>query len=470
VPALDIDPETWAALNRLLDAALDLPASERERWLEALPPEHEALKPRLRALLAHASKEQGAALFDTVPKLEVGASEVVQERAGDSTPEAPDPKVPPGSGPKLGRYELRGLLGVGGMGRVYRAFDSVLGREVAIKTLARAFRDEASRLRVEREARLLATLNHPNVAAIYGFELSAGIPCLILELVEGETLAERLERDGTIVLAPSPRSGLVRVAATGGAPTPLTQLDHAQGEGSHRWPQVLPRGRWVLFTVGIHDATADDARLEAVSLDTRERRRLLSNGSYGRYTAGRLFFVGAGRLFAVPFDLETLTLGGTPEVVLEGVHYDLRTGGAHVALSDGGTLVYGPAPPTSLETYVAWVDAAGNLTRIGDAPRQFREPRLSPDGRRVAARIGTEAESDLWTVETGSGMLARLSFGLSPHRPVWTADGRGITVAAEIGAAGSSSRSRLREGLRARRSGKDPTACTRTPDLRMAAP
>jgi tRNA A-37 threonylcarbamoyl transferase component Bud32 len=187
VGALDIDPETWAVLNRLLDAALDLPASERERWLAGLGIEYEALKPRVRALLAHASSERGEALFGNLPKPE-------------------DDAVAPGSGPRLGRYELRGLLGVGGMGRVYRAFDSVLGREVAIKTLAKAYRDEASRQRVEREARLLATLNHPNVAAIYGFELSAGVPCLILELVEGETLSERLKR------GPLPADQVVRVA------------------------------------------------------------------------------------------------------------------------------------------------------------------------------------------------------------------------------------------------------------------
>src|SRR5262249_56218222 len=99
---------------------------------------------------------------------------------------------------------------------------------------------------------------------------------------------------------------------------------------------------------------------------------------------------------AARFDPETLRLAETPEVVLEGVGYALRTGGTHLALSETGRLVYGPAPPTLPESHLAWVDAAGTLTRIGGGPREFREPRLSPDGRRVAVRIGTEAESDLW--------------------------------------------------------------------------
>jgi hypothetical protein len=91
----------------------------------------------------------------------------------------------PQAGKRLGRYELRGLLGVGGMSRVYKAFDPVLAREVAIKALSEALQDEAPELRrrLEREARLLATVSHPNVATIHGFELIDGAPYLVLELV-----------------------------------------------------------------------------------------------------------------------------------------------------------------------------------------------------------------------------------------------------------------------------------------------
>ncbi|HET8646478.1 MAG TPA: serine/threonine-protein kinase, partial [Vicinamibacteria bacterium] len=103
-------------------------------------------------------------------------------------------------GQRLGRYEIRGLLGSGGMSRVYRALDPVLGREVAIKALAEAFRDDAASLRrFEREARALANLNHPNVATIHGFELLDDAPYLVLELVEGITLEERL-REGALPL------------------------------------------------------------------------------------------------------------------------------------------------------------------------------------------------------------------------------------------------------------------------------
>jgi serine/threonine protein kinase/Tol biopolymer transport system component len=96
-------------------------------------------------------------------------------------------------GSRVGRYEIQSLLGEGGMGEVYRAHDEKLGREVAIKVLPTAFAADTERLaRFEREARTLAALNHPNIAAIYEIAESNGVPALILELIEGETLEERL--------------------------------------------------------------------------------------------------------------------------------------------------------------------------------------------------------------------------------------------------------------------------------------
>ena len=103
------------------------------------------------------------------------------------------------AGTQFGSFEILGLLGSGGMGEVYRARDTKLGREVAIKVLPPAFARDSERLaRFRREAHLLATLNHPNIAAIYGFEEADGQLCLILELVEGETLADRVKREGPL--------------------------------------------------------------------------------------------------------------------------------------------------------------------------------------------------------------------------------------------------------------------------------
>ena len=112
------------------------------------------------------------------------------------------------SGSKLGHYEISTLLGKGGMGEVWRARDTKLGREVAIKTLPEEFARDADRLaRFEREAKLLASLNHPNIAAIHGFEEDNGTHFLVLELVEGDTLADRLKR-GAIPIEESLRLAL----------------------------------------------------------------------------------------------------------------------------------------------------------------------------------------------------------------------------------------------------------------------
>ncbi len=103
---------------------------------------------------------------------------------------------------RLGSYEVLALLGAGGMGEVYRARDTRLGRDVAIKVLPEAFARDPERLaRFEREARVLASLNHPNIAAIYGLEESNGIQFLVLELAPGETLRGPVAVDEALAIA-----------------------------------------------------------------------------------------------------------------------------------------------------------------------------------------------------------------------------------------------------------------------------
>src|SRR5579864_7862080 len=114
-------------------------------------------------------------------------------------------------GTKLAHYEITNHLGSGGMGDVYEATDSKLGRSVAIKLLPEAFARDSERVaRFEREARVLASLNHPNIAAIYGLEQSAGRNFLVMELVVGETLAEQIARGP---VAPQEAIGIARQIA-----------------------------------------------------------------------------------------------------------------------------------------------------------------------------------------------------------------------------------------------------------------
>lgn len=98
-----------------------------------------------------------------------------------------------GPGARLGPYEILSPLGAGGMGEVYRARDTKLGRDVAVKVLPETLADDPERIaRFQREAQVLATLNHPHIAQIYGLEDHAGVRGLVMELVEGPTLAERI--------------------------------------------------------------------------------------------------------------------------------------------------------------------------------------------------------------------------------------------------------------------------------------
>ena len=103
------------------------------------------------------------------------------------------------AGAKLGPYEISGAIGAGGMGEVYKAHDTKLGRDVAIKVLPEAFAHDAERLsRFQREAKMLAALNHPNIATIHGLEQSGGTTYLVMELVPGEALQELIKRDGSV--------------------------------------------------------------------------------------------------------------------------------------------------------------------------------------------------------------------------------------------------------------------------------
>jgi serine/threonine protein kinase len=171
-------PERWRQVDDLCQACLVRPVEERGAFLaQACAGDHD-LRREVESLLANESSE---AQFMSVPAAAIAGAAVLDHAEGVLV------------GQHLGQYVIRALLGVGGMGEVYRAHDSTLGREVAIKVLPPAFTaDPERRARLDREARILATLNHPHIGAIYGVEEAGGVRALVLELVEGQTLAARI--------------------------------------------------------------------------------------------------------------------------------------------------------------------------------------------------------------------------------------------------------------------------------------
>ena len=172
-------------VEALYHEILARPAHERAAALAAACPDDPALAAEVQSLLDQ--PESAAGLF-AAPAIDVAARAISE--AGPSL-----------VGRRIGAFEVQGLLGTGGMGEVYRGWDTRLGRAVAIKLLPPAFKADPDRgARFEREAHVLASLNHPNIGAVYGLEDAEGAKALIMELVEGEDLSERLAR-GAIPIA-----------------------------------------------------------------------------------------------------------------------------------------------------------------------------------------------------------------------------------------------------------------------------
>jgi serine/threonine protein kinase/TolB-like protein/Tfp pilus assembly protein PilF len=184
---LDINPERWPDVSRVFADAAALSGPARDAYLNRACVHDPGLRAAVDSLLgAH----DNAGSFGEAPVVE---------------PLGTAKRLPPGS--QLGPFRIETLIGAGGMGEVYRAYDTKLQRAVAIKVLPDSFAHDADRLlRFEEEARALAALNHPHIGSIYGLEESAGVVALVLELVEGPTLAERL------TAGPMPFDEVVRLA------------------------------------------------------------------------------------------------------------------------------------------------------------------------------------------------------------------------------------------------------------------
>jgi hypothetical protein len=147
------------------------------------------------------------------------------------------------SGSRLGSYEIAERIGAGGMGEVYRATDTSLGRQAALKILPDAVAADDERLaRFDREAEILATLSHPNIAVIYGVERSTSTPALVMELVDGPTLADRLSQGPIPVNAQSPNADIFTLSMRD-----LTVEPFANSRFSEIAAKFSPDGRWIAF-------------------------------------------------------------------------------------------------------------------------------------------------------------------------------------------------------------------------------
>jgi eukaryotic-like serine/threonine-protein kinase len=248
--------ERWQRVGELYQAALMRDEGARAAFLAEACAGDEALRREVESLLTQRASAEG---FLDGPAVAIAAPLISDVGASVLT------------GRRLGAYQVKARIGVGGMGEVYRARDATLGRDVAIKVLSRAFNKDPERLaRFQREARLLAALNHPNIATIYGVENAPGeggtsISALVMELVEGETLAERIVRAGESSTSRGPRTAIPIAETLSIARQVADALDAAHDKGIvHRDLKpanikITPTGVVKVLDFGLAKAGGDDA-------------------------------------------------------------------------------------------------------------------------------------------------------------------------------------------------------------------
>ncbi len=238
----------------------------------------------------------------------------------------------------------------------------------------------------------------------------------------------------SIAMTLTPATGLSVVSADGGAPAPLTKLDLPKGEASHRWPQFLPDGDTILFTVG-KSKNWDDAEIEVQSLKTGARRTLIQGGTCARYVpTGNLLYGHGGKLLSVPFDLRRLQVTGPPVTILDDVMEDAESGAVQFSASDNGTLVYLPGGIQRTEHSLVWIDRAGHASEIAAPQRAYWAPRISPDGTQIATVVA-EANDEIWVNDISRNIWKRLTFESSNVMPTWSADGKRVTFAGNVAGA-----------------------------------
>ena len=227
-----------------------------------------------------------------------------------------------------------------------------------------------------------------------------------------------------IFFTPESTRGISRVSGDGGTAEVFTEPDRARLEKSHRFPEALPGGNAVLFSLLTLDMVSyDDAWIAVATRGTSGYRVLVEGGMSPRYSpTGHILYGRAGSLFAIPFDSDALEVTGPPTRVVEGVTMNRRNGSAEFAISREGTLIYAPGGPWGEDSRLVWIDRRGEVLRRSESRRSYLAPQISPDGQRVAVGIGA-ANDALWLYDVSRGTLTRMTSRFESLLPVWSPDG-----------------------------------------------
>jgi DNA-binding winged helix-turn-helix (wHTH) protein len=230
--------------------------------------------------------------------------------------------------------------------------------------------------------------------------------------------------DGTIVYVRRFLDVLYWLPA-GQGPRALTVLDPTRGEQSHFWPQLLPGGRRIVFTVW-YGGSIDGCNIQSLDLETGERRTLIRGGADARYVPdGRLLFARSGRLMQVAFDAAGAEVIGTPEVVLEDLLTHPFSGAGNFAVASNGTLVYAPREAYAAQRAFYRMTETGAAELVDSDLGAYATPQLSPDGARLAATILDE-RLQIWLYDLERGGVERMTREGHNFWPVWTPDGERV--------------------------------------------
>ncbi len=234
--------------------------------------------------------------------------------------------------------------------------------------------------------------------------------------------------DGSIYFVPDLYVPISRISAGGGTPQPITKILAANGELQHRWPDVIPGSKVLLYVVG-KGPEWDEATIVAQRLDTGERKTLVNGGTSPRYLpSGHLVYARGTSLYAIPFNAKSLEAGGPPVEVAKNVARDPR-GLSHMDVSHSGLLVTAPADGVAGALILSWVDREGHGEPLKLPAMDVSELALSLQDDRVALSIG----NGLSILDLNRMSLTKLSFPRRVENPVWSRDGRLVYVGYEQG-------------------------------------
>ncbi|HVS31585.1 MAG TPA: protein kinase [Thermoanaerobaculia bacterium] len=217
-------------------------------------------------------------------------------------------------------------------------------------------------------------------------------------------------------------NGIWSVPAEGGEKMFLFRQDPAKQEGALLFPQLLPDGKHLLYSIW-RGGSFDDGDIAVRSLESGEQKIILRGGSHARFLpTGHLVYGRGGALLAVPFDPKRLEATGAPVIVLDDVATGTTGGEAQVSFSDRGTILFARGGALTEVRDLVWVTRDGEATPVVATRRNYADPKLSPDGRLIAVTIET-AQFDTWVLDIERDSVNRLSFGADDVEPVWSPDG-----------------------------------------------